>query len=202
MHVTLFGLVLFLHILTAIVAFMMAGIVHAGLPALARARDVREMRSWAAILHRLEPLFPIAALLLLGFGAWLIHLSKGRIHWGDGWLLTSLITLIVVEGIAGVKLSPKAKAAVKAVEEAADGPVPDSVRRTALEPWIWYPSHIATFGFAAVVFLMAARPAGAWAVVIVIVGALIGIAAARVQLRALTGTAEAAAAPLRAEAAH
>jgi hypothetical protein len=202
MHVTLFGLVLFLHILTAIVAFMMAGIVHAGLPALARARDVREMRSWAAVLHRLEPLFPIAALLLLGFGAWLIHLSKGRIHWGDGWLLTSLITLIVVEGIAGVKLSPKAKAAVKAVEEAADGPVPDSVRRTALEPWIWYPSHVATVGFAAVVFLMAARPAGAWAVVIVIVGALIGIAAARVQLRALTGTAEAAAAPLRAEAAH
>jgi hypothetical protein len=202
MHVTLFGLVLFLHILTAIVAFMMAGIVHAGLPALARARDVREMRSWAAVLHRLEPLFPIAALLLLGLGAWLIHLSKGRIHWGDGWLLTSVITLIVVEGIAGVKLSPKAKAAVKAVEETADGPVPDSVRRTALEPWIWYPSHVATFGFAAVVFLMAAQPAGAWAVVIVIVGVLIGIAAARVQLRALTGTAEAAAAPLRAEAAH
>src|SRR5471032_1195823 len=169
MHVTLFGFVLFLHILTAIVAFMMAAIVHAGLPALARARDVREMRSWAALLHRLEPLFPIAALVLLLLGAWLIHLSKGRIHWGDGWLLTSLITLIVVEAVAGAKLAPKAKAAVKAVEDAADGPVPDSVRRTALEPWIWYPSHVATFGFAAVVFLMAARPAGAWAVVIVIV---------------------------------
>jgi MFS family permease len=202
MHVTLFGFILFLHILTAIVAFMMAAIVHAGLPALARARDVREMRSWAALLHRLEPLFPIAALLLLVLGAWLIHLSKGRIHWGDGWLLTSLIALIVVEAIAGVKLAPKAKAAVKAVEEAADGPVPDSVRRTALEPWIWYPSHVATFGFAAVVFLLAARPAGAWAVVTVIVGGLIGVAVARVQLRRLAGTADGAAAPLRAETAH
>ena len=202
MHVTLFGFVLFLHILTAIVAFMMAGIVHAGLPALARARDVREMRSWAAILHRLEPLFPIAALVLLGLGAWLIHLSKGRIHWGDGWLLTSVIALIVVEGIAGAKLAPQAKAVVKAVEDAADGPVPDAVRQAALEPWIWYPTHVATFGFASVVFLMAARPAGAWAVVIVIAGALIGIGAARAQLRALTGAAEGAAAPLRAEAAH
>jgi MFS family permease len=186
MHVTLFGFVLFLHILTAIVAFMMAAIVHAGLPALARARDVREMRSWAAILHRLEPLFPIAALVLLLLGAWLVHLSNGDIHWGDGWLLTSLITLIVIEGVAGAKLAPKAKAAVKAVEEAADGPVPDSVRRTALEPWIWYPSHVATFGFAAVVFLMAAKPSGAWAVVIVIVGVLIGVAVARLQLRALS----------------
>jgi len=201
MHVTLFGFVLFLHILTAIVAFMMAGVVHAGLPALARARDVREMRSWAAILHRLEPLFPIAALLLLGFGAWLIHLSEG-VHWGDGWLLTSVITLIVIEGIAGAKLAPKAKATVKAVDEAADGPVPDSLRQAALEPWIWYPTHVATFGFAAVVFLMAAKPAGAWAVVSVIVAALIGIGATRVQLRALTGHAEGAAVPLRAETAQ
>jgi Predicted integral membrane protein (DUF2269) len=202
MHVTLFGFVLFLHIFTAIVAFMMAAVVHAGLPALARARDVREMRSWAAILHRLEPLFPLAALLLLGFGAWLIHLSKGRIHWGDGWLLTSLIALIVVEGIAGAKLAPKAKALVKAVEDAADGPVPDSVRRGALEPWIWYPSHVATFGFAAVVFLMSARPSGIWSVIIVIVGAAIGAAVSAAQLRMLSPQVGGSAAPLQAETAH
>lgn len=201
MHVTLFGFVLFLHIFTAIIAFMMAAIVHAGLPALARARDVREMRSWAAILHRLEPLFPIAALVLLLLGAWLVHLSDGEIHWGDGWLLTSLIALIVVEGVAGAKLAPKAKAAVKAVEDSPDGPVPDSLRRSAgLEPWIWYPSHVATFGFAAVVFLMAAKPAGGWAVVIVVVGALIGVAAARLQLRALSAPIAVAGASRPAEA--
>lgn len=201
MHVTLFGFVLFLHILTAIVAFMMAAVVHAGLPAMARARDVREMRSWAAILHRLEPLFPIAALVLLLLGAWLVHLSDGEIRWSDGWLLTSLISLIVVEGVAGAKLAPKAKAAVKAVEDAPDGPVPDSLRRTAaLEPWIWYPSHVATFGFAAVVFLMAAKPSGAWSVVIVVVGALIGVAAARLQLRALSAPIAVAGASRPAEA--
>ena len=193
MHVTLFGFVLFLHILTAIVAFMMAAIVHAGLPALARAKDVREMRPWAAILHRLEPLFPIAALLLLGLGAWLVHLSDGEIKFSDGWLLTGLITLVVVEAVAGIKLSPKAKAAVKAVEEAADGPVPESVRQTALEPWIWYPTHVATFGFAAVVFLMAAKPSGAWSPIIVIIGVLIGLAVSRAQLSALAKAAPAAA---------
>lgn len=186
MHVTLFGFVLFLHILTAIVAFMMAAIVHAGLPALARAKDVREMRSWAAILRRLEPLFPIAAVLLLGFGAWLVHLSAGEIKFSDGWLLTGLIALVVIEGLAGAKLAPKAKLAVRLVEEAADGAVPDAVRQAALEPWIWYPTHIATFGFGAVVYLMAARPSGAWSPIIAIVGVLIGVAVARAQLRALT----------------
>ena len=202
MHLTLFGVVLFLHILTAIVAFMMAAIVHAGLPALARARDVREMRSWAAILHRLEPLFPIAALLLLGFGAWLVHLSDGEIKFSDGWLLTGLITLVVVEAVAGAKLAPKAKLAVRMVEEAADGPVPDAVRQSALEPWIWYPTHIATFGFAAVVYLMAAKPSGAWSPVIVIIGVLIGVAVARLQLRALSATPAAATSSLQTEAAQ
>ena len=185
MHVTLYGFVLFLHILTAIVAFMMAAIVHAGLPALARAKDVREMRSWAAILHRLEPLFPVAALLLLGFGAWLVHLSHGRIKFSDGWLLTGLISLVVIEGLAGVKLAPKAKLAVRLVEEAADGPVPDAVRQAALEPWIWYPTHIATFGFGAVVYLMAAKPSGVWSPIIVIVGIAVGFAVTNLQLRGL-----------------
>jgi hypothetical protein len=192
MHVTLFGFVLFLHILTAIVAFMMAAVVHAGLPALARAKDVREMRPWAAILHRLDPLFPIAALLLLGFGVWLVHLSHGRVKFSDGWLLTGLITLVVVEAVAGIKLAPKAKAAVKAVEEAADGPVPESIRQNALEPWIWYPTHVATFGFAAVVFLMAAKPSGAWSPIIVIIGVLIGLAVSRAQMSALAKGAPAA----------
>jgi hypothetical protein len=200
MHVTLYGFVLFLHILTAIVAFMMAGVVHVGLPALARARDVREMRSWAAILHRLEPLFPIAALLLLGFGLWLIHLSNGEIHFSDGWLLTAFITLIVVEGLSGALLAPKAKAAVRAVEEAADGPVPSSVRAAGLEPAIWYLAHLGTFGFGGVVFLMAAKPSGALAIVIVVVASAIGLAAARAQLRAF-GAAPAPAAALEAEAA-
>ena len=187
MHVELYGFVLFLHIFTAILAFMMAAVVHVGLPALARANDVREMRAWAAILHRLEPLFPIAALLLLGFGMWLIHLSKGVVHFSDGWLLTAFITLIVIEGLSGALLAPKAKAAVRAVEEAADGPVPSSVRAAALEPRVWYLAHLGTFGFAGVVFLMAAKPSGAWSVVIVVVASAIGLAASRAQLRALIG---------------
>jgi predicted integral membrane protein DUF2269 len=187
MHVTLFGFVLFLHITVAIVAFMMAGVLHAALQALARAGDVRELRSWGRLVHRLDPLFPVTALLLLGFGAWLVHLSKGGIGWGDGWLLTSLIALIVVEGLSGVLIAPKAKAMVKLIEQAPDGPVPAEVRQLSLDPAIWHVSHIATFGFTAVVFLMAAKPTGALPPVIVIVGAAVGVAVSVAQLRALRG---------------
>jgi len=185
MHVTLFGFVLFLHITVAIVAFMMAGVLHAAMQALARANDVREMRSWGRLIHRLDPLFPIAALLLLGFGAWLIHLSKGRIGWGDGWLLTSLIALIVIEGLSGVLIAPKAKAAVKLIEETPDGPVTDDMRRLTVDPAIWHVSHIATFGFTAVVFLMSVRPTGALSPILVIAGTVIGVLVSAAQLRSL-----------------
>ena len=106
----------------------------------------------------------------------------------------------MVEGLSGALLAPKAKAAVRAVEEAADGPVPANVRAAGLEPAIWYLAHLGTFGFGGVVFLMAAKPSGALAIVIVVVASAIGLAAARVQLRAFAG-APAPVAALEAEAA-
>jgi hypothetical protein len=188
MHVTLFGFVLFLHITIAIAAFMMAAIVHAGLPAMARATDVRAMRPWAAILHKLEPLFPLAALVLLGLGAWLLHLSHGEFAWKDGWVITAVTALVVVEGLSGALLAPKAKAAVKAVEDAADGPVPDSVHQAAIEPRIWHLAHIGTFGFGGVVFLMAAKPSGVWSPIVVLIGVAAGFALSTVQLRAIAAS--------------
>lgn len=185
MHVTLGGFVLFLHIFVAIAAFMMAGVLHAALQAVARAGEVRELRFWGVLVHRLDPLFPLTALLLLGLGAWLIHLSGGEFRWSDSWVITAVVSLVVIEGLAGARLAPKAKALVREIEHAEDGPVPDDVRRLAADPSIWHIAHIATFGFAGVVFLMAAKPSGAWPIVIVVAGALIGVAISAAQLRAV-----------------
>jgi uncharacterized membrane protein len=185
MSVTLFGVILFFHISAAIAGFLIAGVLHAAMQALARANTVSEVRFWARVVHRLDPLFPLVALLLLGFGAWLIHLSNGGFSWGDGWLLTSVIALVVVEGASGLTLAPRAKKLVHRIEELPDGPIPDDVQRLARDPLFWHMAHVASVGFLAVVFLMAAKPSGAWSVVLVIVGALLGVAISAAQLRAL-----------------
>jgi hypothetical protein len=185
MHVTLGGFVLFLHIGIAILAFMMAAVLHAALQSVARATDVREMRSWGVWVHRLEPLLPISALLLLGLGAWLIHLSGGEFAWKDGWVMTAVIALVAVEGLAGARLAPKSKAMVKEIEQGVDGRPSDSLRKLSRDPEIWHIAHVATFGFGGVVFLMAAKPSGAWSVVIVVIAAAIGLVASVAQLRAL-----------------
>ncbi|MGH8889097.1 MAG: DUF2269 family protein [Acidothermaceae bacterium] len=185
MHVTLAGVVLFLHISVAIIAFMMAGVLHAAFQVLARARDLREARSWAILLHRLDPLLPVSALVLLGLGAWLIHLSGGEFSWRDGWIITAVVSLVLIEGLAGALLAPKMKAIVGEIAHSSDGPISENLHRQIIDPISWHIGHIATFGFAGVVFLMAAKPSGAWSPVIVVIGAAIGVAVSAAQLRAL-----------------
>src|SRR5579884_2465778 len=99
MHVSLYGVLLFLHITAAIAGFAIGGVLHVALPRAAGAKTVGEMRMWLSVTHRLEPLLPITALALLGLGSWLIHLSGGGIRWSDGWIITAVVTLVAVEGL-------------------------------------------------------------------------------------------------------
>lgn len=190
MHVSLAGAVLFFHIAVAIAAFSIAGTLHVALPAMARARTVAELRPWAAIMQRLEPLLPLLALFLLGLGAWLVHLGGDEgFRFSDGWVLTSIVSLVVIEAAAGMFLAPRSRALVEAVKAAPDGDVTPDLRGRTLDPVVWHLAHVATFGFLGVVFLMTAKPAGAWAPVFPGVGAVLGVALSQLQLRAVSAPA-------------
>jgi hypothetical protein len=198
MHVTTAGVVLFLHIAVAIVAFSMAGIMHVGLQMVARGGRVEEIRSWSQVMHRIEPLFPVMALALLGLGAWLVHLGdnpEDGFGFGVGWILTAIVTLVVVEAIGGAVLAPRGKALSQMVHEAADGAVPANVSAAVRDPALWYAAHVTTGAFLAVVFVMAAKPDGAWAVLFVAIGAVVGALASRAQLQALPAAGGAASVP-------
>ena len=188
MHVTLFGVVLFLHITVAIVAFAMAGVMHTALNVVSRARSVQELRPWAAVMHRIEPLFPLMALVLLGLGIWLVHLGHrtgDAFSFSDGWVITAMTTLVLVEAAGGAVLAPHGKRLNGLIEAAPDGPVNDEIRAAATRPAFWDLAHVTTFGFLGVVFLMAAKPTGSWAPVFPVAGAMVGLALSRAQLSAV-----------------
>lgn len=193
MNVTLAGVVLFLHISVAIAAFMVGGVLHTALQMMPRAATVQEMRPWARVVHRLDPLFPFLALALLGLGAWLVHLEGDEgVGWSSGWVITAVVALVVVEAASGALLAPRAKALVADIQAAADGPVPDAIRAQAKDPVIWNLAHVATVGFLGVVFVMAAKPTGWLAAVVVAVACALGVVVAQAQLRALPSAADGA----------
>lgn len=198
MRVDTAGVVLFLHITVAIVAFAMAGVLHASLQVFGRARRVEEIRTWGVVAHKIEPLFPLMALLLLGLGAWLVHLGQhtdDQFSFSTGWILTAIVTLVAVEAIGGAVLAPRGKKLTHLIEAAPDGPVPDEVHKAARDPLFWDMAHLTTFGFLGIVFVMAAKPDGAWAVLFPIVGAVVGVALSRWQLASLPAYDGPAAAP-------
>jgi hypothetical protein len=182
--ITQYNVALFLHITVVLVSFMIAAVLHAALHVLTRAKTVQQMRPFAHLIHRLEPLLPILAIFIFGFGMWLIGASHKMWHFGDGWILTGFITLVVIEGLAGALLAPHSKKLVAAVEAAPDGEPSAELRRQALDPFVWYIAHVATVGFLGVVFVMTNKPSGGAAVVIVIIAAIVGLGLAKLQLDA------------------
>lgn len=175
-----YDVVLSLHILAVIFGFGVAAVAHTTMFRLRHARTMQEVRTHLPILDKVGPLFPVAALLLFAFGAALIHLSPHdeKIHWSDGWIITAIVTLVVVEAVGGAVIGRGAKALTGKLEGAPDGPVDASTRALLADKGIWIGSHFTTAAIASVVFVMTGKPSGTGAVVTVVIGALVGIASA------------------------
>ncbi len=171
------GVLMFVHVTAVIVGLMLAAVLHTALLMTRRARTTDECRPWVPIVGRVEPLLPLAALVILGSGAWLIHLSGGEVSWSEGWIVVSLVTFVLIEA-AGGSLAPRSKAWRAKMAEAAPGPVPDDVRRAGLDPSFWYVAHGGTAGFLAVVFLMSAKPTAGWSIVITVAAVAAGVGTA------------------------
>jgi hypothetical protein len=139
---------------------------------------VRQVRDQMPVLKAAEPLFPLSAILLFGLGAYLVHLSDGDVTWGEGWIITGIVSLVIVEAVGGAVIGRRTKVLHAAVDTAPDGPIDGSVRALLADRGIWIGAHFNTAVIAAVVFLMVVKPNGVGSVVTVVIGAVVGIASA------------------------
>lgn len=183
MDSTTFNVVLFLHITAAICGFMVAAILHTGLIQMRRAGTVAELQAWQPTISRLEPLFPVIAAILVGLGAWLLHLSGGEFRWSDGWVITAATTLAVVEAIGAGVLGRRSKALMTRVEQEPDGPVSDRLRHAVLDPPLWVSAHLTTAAVIGIVCLMATKPSGAISILVVLAASTVGALSALPLLR-------------------
>jgi len=167
-----FDLVLFLHIAVVIAGMMMAAVLHTALIESRVAADLAELRMWARVIHRVEPLLPFTALVLVGTGLWMIALSDGEFAWTDGWVLASIAGLVVAEGVGGL-IVPRSKAFQAAIAaEPTSGPVPAALRRP--DRALWFGAHTATALFFGIIYLMVLKPSGAASAIVLVIAAALG----------------------------
>ena len=180
---TLFDVVLFVHIAALLGGFATGMIIHHAEWSARRATTVGELRIWVRVIRRFGPLFPIFILLLFVMGAWLLHLSKGEFHWDDGWVVTAVGALVVLGAVGGGVLDPAAKKLLAQVDAAPEGPVSPELRALVLNPVPWTLGHMNTGLALGTAFAMTTKPdlGGALACLAVGagVGALIGNGGAR-----------------------
>lgn len=175
MHIHGYDVVLFLHIGIAIFTFGVAGVLLTALQQMRTAESVGTLRSWERVSHRIEPWFPILVLVLIVLGGALIGMSHKEFSWGDGWVITAVVGLVIMEGYGGMVLAPNGKKLHAMVESAPDGPVPPEVRAQIMNPLVWIGAWGNTGVAVGILFTMPTKPSGAWSAVIVAVVGAVGI---------------------------
>jgi hypothetical protein len=175
MHMTLANFVLFLHIGVAIFTFGVAGVLLVSMSQMRKAESVAVLRSWVRVAHRIEPMFPILVLVLIVLGGWLIHLSGGDFRWSNGWVITSVVALVLMEAYGGIVLAPAGKKLHQTVEAAADGPVSPEVRAVVMDRAVWAGSYGNMATALGILFLMPTKPSGPWSIAIVGIVGLAGV---------------------------
>ena len=178
---SLYEVVKSLHILSMGFGFAVAGVAHSTLLRTRAASSMQQLRERLHVLDKVGPFFGVAALLLIIFGAYMVQnppANRHNIGWDQGWVLTALISLVIVEAVGGLVIGRGVKAIIGKLEGVPDGPVSADTRALLASKPVWLASHATTAVIMSIVFIMVAKPSTAGAITTVVIGAVVGLVSA------------------------
>jgi len=152
---SLYPLVLFLHVSGAIGIFVSLGIWLFGLAALRRARRVEQVRALAWLIIIASPLI-VLSVLLLGLTGFEMALST----WGlsTPWIIVSLASVVLIGPIGAFVLDPRIRTIMAMTREVPDGPLPDTLSKRTHDPIVVTATSTLATMLLGIVFLMTSKP--------------------------------------------
>lgn len=164
-----------MHLLSLLLGIGAAAIVGVCLFRLRAAQTLAEALPWGMLAGKTERVFPVAILGLFATGA---YMTSDVWTWSTGWIVVSIVAVAVVALQGPLVAGLRAKALEHALGENGPGLLGDRARRLARDPALW----VATFAnpgiVLGVVWNMVNKPSTAEAIVAVVVGYVVGAAAA------------------------
>jgi hypothetical protein len=164
---------LFLHIVGVFGIAGAATISWLALMVMQRLRTVQEVRSWATVAVWADRAFPVAAVLVIAAGVFMV---EDRWEWGDGWMNVSLAALVIMLAAGGLLLTRRVAAIHRDAEAAGDGPVPAELRRQINNPLMWGTLHAFALGLIGIVWNMTTKPEDAQAGMVIVLAFVFGAA--------------------------
>ncbi|MEX2226979.1 MAG: DUF2269 family protein [Dehalococcoidia bacterium] len=167
---------LFFHLLGV---FLISGAAVSSVLVLAfmrRSRNVQELRLWANLAVIVDRIFPLAIIVLIVAGIWLVEDRDWS--WGDGWINVSLIGLILMTVFGFLVITRKLVAIDTAAGDAPDGAIPQVLAAQIHDPVLFGGTHALTMGVLAIMWNMTTKPGDAQAGIVLLAAIIIGAASA------------------------
>lgn len=166
---TLYNLVLFVHLTGVVALFLAFGIEWAAISFLGTAKSPEEAKQWLQ-LGRLAPLIngPALGVLILS-GGYLAYLT-GPGTMKQGWIIAALLGIVVVGALGGAINVPKMRAIRQATSESGEK-LPVLLRGKALPISV----RLRTFAALSIVLMMTAKLPLAQSLLVLLAGLVVGL---------------------------
>ncbi|HEX9133282.1 MAG TPA: DUF2269 family protein [Ktedonobacteraceae bacterium] len=170
---SIYTIVLFLHVSGAIGYFIGTGAWLFGLAGLRRAQRVEQVRSLTNLVSMTGPLLGISLLFILAAG---LYMAITAWSLQTGWIVVALITLVLMAPFGTAIIEPRRRALSRLAKEAPDGPLPESLEQCIHDPILGTALQtLATLLFG-IVFLMTTKPSLPGSLIVMAVALALGLA--------------------------
>jgi hypothetical protein len=170
---SLYTLLLFVHVSGAICLFIGMGIWLFGITAIGRAARVEQVRTLAGLMLMARLAVPGGAFVVIAAG-----LAMTQIAWGlrIGWIAVALGSLVITGPIGTWVIDPKVRAIAALAQSLPDDPLPAPLAERAHDRVLRLALYTMTAMLFGIVFLMTTKPALTSAVGAMLISALLGLA--------------------------
>ncbi len=170
---SIYTIVLFLHVSGAIGYFVSIGTWLFGLVSLRRAQRVEQVRALVHLVGLSGPLFGISVLLILAAGLYMAFTA-----WSlqTGWIAVALVSLVLMAPLGTALIEPRRRAIERLAREVPDGPLPQSLEQRIYDPVLSTALQTIAALLFGIVFLMTTKPSLAGSLIVMVVALALGLA--------------------------
>lgn len=150
----LYNIVLFVHILGAVLMFIAMGILFTAMISMLHAKEKDEVHKWSALAVKLDGLMPLSTLLIIAPALYLVFSAWG---WGVAWINVSL-ALFVVMSVMGPMINLRRLKSIMDAASSETGTVPSAALLSKVrDRALWNSVSVMSMLTVGILFLMAVK---------------------------------------------
>jgi len=175
----LYNVVLFLHILGAVIMFMAISILALSMISLLHGKETEDVKRWSGLAVKTDALFPLSTLIIIVPALYLVFSTWG---WGIAWINVSLAALLGTSFLGPIINLRRLKGILAAAEAETDSVPSSDLVRKVRDPVLWNSVSIMTMLVFGILFLMAVKLPLVGSLITMTIALVAGLILARLML--------------------